>query len=163
MKQILFIPLFIVTLGLMGNLSKSQNFKFDYLLGVINFKQEKYLIASEYFKRYLENNPNHRLAPKAQFLRAEGLRLSKEYLDAAEQYLFGYDKFNQSEFTSINSMRLGEMMVQLEESQMGCKIFNNIINEYPFVKTNIYKETEKLMIIHKCEKIEKNYDEIMFS
>lgn len=136
---------------------------FDYLYGIYYFHHEKYLYASVYFEKFLENNINHKLAPKAMFLRGESFRFLEEYIDAAEQYVEGYDKFYSSEYTPINSMRLGEMMVEINEEDMGCKILNNVINSYTFEEDDIYKQTEKLMFKYKCKKIEKEYDKIMLS
>ena len=125
----------------------------DYDDGIKYFNKKEYYSAALFLSDFLENNIQHDIAPKAQYLYAETFRLTDDYIEAATQYLTGYEKFIDSEFTALNVMRLGEMMIKIDYPETGCELLNNVQNEVPPVNDDIYLETEQLMKTYKCPKV----------
>ena len=135
----------------------------DYDDGIKYFNKKEYYSAALFLSDFLENNIQHDIAPKAQYLYAETFRLTDDYIEAATQYLTGYEKFIDSEFTALNVMRLGEMMIKIDYPKTGCELLNNVQNEVPPVNDDIYLETEQLMKTYKCPKIVTTDSEIMLA
>ena len=135
----------------------------DYDDGIKYFNKKKYFAAALFLSDFLENNIDHDIAPKAQFLYAETFRLTDDYIEAATQYLEGYEKFIDSEFTALNVMRLDEMMIKIDYQKEGCELLNNIQNEVPPVNDDIYLETEQLMKQYQCPKVIKTDEEVMLA
>jgi TolA-binding protein len=135
----------------------------DYDDGIKYFNKKEYFAAALFLSDFLENNIDHDIAPKAQFLYAETFRLTDDYIEAATQYLEGYEKFIDSEFTALNVMRLGEMMIKIDYQKEGCELLNNIQNEVPPVNDDIYLETEQLMKQYQCPKVIKTDEEVMLA
>ena len=106
----------------------------DYDDGIKYFNKKEYFASALFLSDFLENNIDHEIAPKAQYLYAETFRLTDDYIEAATQYLEGYEKFIDSEFTALNVMRLGEMMIKIDYPETGCELLNNVQNEVPPVK-----------------------------
>jgi len=67
--------------------------KDDYLYGAQYFASKKYDEAALFLRDYLEKNPKDKLAAKAQYLFAETFRLREDYIEAADQYLNGYENY----------------------------------------------------------------------
>lgn len=137
--------------------------KEDYLYGAQYFASKKYDEAAIFLSDFLENNTDDKLLPKAQFLYAETFRFRDDYIEAATQFLTGYEKFMESEFTPLNVMRLGEMMIKIDYPETGCELLNNVQNEVPPVNDEIYLETEQLMKTYKCPKVVTTDGEIMLA
>jgi tetratricopeptide (TPR) repeat protein len=137
--------------------------KDDYLYGAQYFASKKYDEAALFFSDFLENHSKDKLAPKGQYLYAETFRFREDYIEAATQYLTGYEKFIESEFTALNVMRLGEMMIKIDYPKTGCELLNNVQNEVPPVDDDIYLETEQLMKTYKCPKIVTTDGDIMLA
>ena len=135
----------------------------DYDDGIKYFNKKEYYSAALFLSDFLENNIQHNIAPKAQYLYAETFRLTDEYIEAATQYLTGYEKFIESEFTPLYVMRLGEMMIKIDYPKTGCELLNNVQNEVPPVKDDIYLETEQLMKTYNCPKVVTTDGEIMLA
>jgi len=135
----------------------------DYDDGIKYFNKKEYYSAALFLSDFLENNIQHDIAPKAQYLYAETFRLTDEYIEAATQYLTGYEKFIESEFTALNVMRLGEMMIKIDYPETGCELLNNVQNEVPPVNDDIYLETEQLMKTYECPKVVTTDGEIMLA
>ena len=135
----------------------------DFDDGIKYFNKKEYYSAALFLSDFLENNIQHDIAPKAQYLYAETFRLTDEYIEAATQYLTGYEKFIESEFTALNVMRLGEMMIKIDYPETGCELLNNVQNEVPPVNDDIYLETEQLMKAYKCPKIVTTDGDIMLT
>ena len=135
----------------------------DYDDGIKYFNKKEYYSAALFLSDFLENNIQHDIAPKAQYLYAETFRLTDDYIEAATQYLTGYEKFIDSEFTALNVMRLGEMMIKIDYLKEGCELLNNIQNEVPPVNDDIYLETEQLMKQYQCPKVIKTDEEVMLA
>ena len=127
--------------------------KDDYLYGAQYFASKKYDEAAIFLSDFLENNTDDKLLPKAQFLYAETFRFRDDYIEAAYQYLNGYEKYEDSEFTPINTLRLGEMFIKINYFEKGCEIINNVQNEDPKVSDDIYLEAENLIKQYGCPKI----------
>lgn len=125
----------------------------DYLYGAQYFASKKYDEAAIFLSDFLENNSEDKLSPKAQFIYAETFRFRNDYIEAATQYLTGYEKFTESKFTPLYVMRLGEMMIKINYHKEGCELLNNVQNEIPPVNDDIYLETEQLMKTFKCPKV----------
>ena len=135
----------------------------DYDDGIKYFNEQEYYSAALFLSDFLENNIQHDIAPKAQYLYAETFRLTDDYIEAATQYLSGYEKFIESKFTPLYLMRLGEMMIKIDYPETGCELLNNVQNEVPPVKDDIYLETEQLMKTYNCPKIVTTDGEIMLA
>jgi TolA-binding protein len=135
----------------------------DYDDGIKYFNKKEYFAAALFLSDFLENNIQHDIAPKAQYLYAETFRLTDDYIEAATQYLTGYEKFIESKFTPLNLMRLGEMMIKIDYPETGCELLNNVQNEAPPVDDDIYLETEQLMKTYKCPKIVTTDEEVMLA
>ena len=135
----------------------------DYLYSAQYFYKKSYGEAALFLSDFLENHSKDKLAPKGQFLYAETFRFREDYIEAATQYLTGYEKFIESEFTALNVMRLGEMMIKIDYPKTGCELLNNVQNEVPPVNDDIYLETEQLMKIYECPKIVTTDGEIMLA
>jgi len=127
--------------------------KEDYIYGAQYFASKKYDEAAIFLSDFLENNTDDKLLPKAQFLYAETFRFRDDYIEAAYQYLNGYEKYEDSEFTPINTIRLGEMFIKINYFEKGCEIINNVQNEEPKVSDDIYLEAENLIKQYGCPKI----------
>ena len=63
----------------------------DYLYGAQYFYKKSYGEAALFFSDFLENHSKDKLAPKGQFLYAETFRFREDYIEAATQYLTGYE------------------------------------------------------------------------
>ena len=135
----------------------------DYDDGIKYFNKKKYFAAALFLSDFLENNIDHEIAPKAQYLYAETFRLTDDYIEAATQYLTGYEKFIESEFTPLYVMRLGEMMIKIDYPKTGCELLSNVQNEVPPVNDDIYLETEQLMKTYECPKVVTTDGEIMLA
>ena len=135
----------------------------DYVDGLNYFNNQKYDEAALFFGDFLENNFEHQLAPEVQFKYAEIFRFREDYIEAASQYLTGYEKFIESEFTPLYVMRLGEMMIKIDFPKTGCELLNNVQNEVPPVNDDIYLETEQLMKTYKCPKVVTTDGDIMLA
>ena len=137
--------------------------KEDYLYGVQYFASKKYDEAAIFLSDFLENNTYDKLLPKAQFLYAETFRFRDDYIEAAYQYLNGYEKYEDSEFTPINTIRLGEMFIKINYFEKGCEIINNVQNEEPKVSDDIYLEAESLIKQYGCPKVVNTDSDIKFT
>jgi TolA-binding protein len=137
--------------------------KDDYLYGAQYFASKKYDEAALFFSDFLESHSKDKLAHKGQYLYAETFRFREDYIEAATQYLTGYEKFIESEYTPLNVMRLGEMMIKIDYPKTGCELLNNVQNEVPPVNDDIYLETEQLMKTYKCPKIVTTDGDIMLA
>ncbi|MDC0423950.1 hypothetical protein OAM10_01910, partial [Candidatus Pelagibacter sp.] len=107
------------------------NASHDYLYGAYYHHNKNYEDAATFFENFLKSNPQNRLTPKAQFLYGETFRLLDEYIEAAEQYLDVYVKFNRNEFAPISLVRLGEMMIKIDYKDKGCELLNYFEYEFP--------------------------------
>ena len=139
------------------------NASHDYLYGAYYHHNKDYEAAALFFGDFLKSNPQDRLTPKAQFLYGETFRYLDDYIEAATQYLTGYEKFIESEFTALNVMRLGEMMIKIDYPKTGCELLNNVQNEVPPVNDDIYLEAEQLMKTYKCPKVVTTDGDIMLA
>ena len=96
------------------------------------------------------------------------LQIEEEYFKFnLDQYIDSFDgwneKFIESEFTALNVMRLGEMMIKIDYPETGCELLNNVQNEVPPVNDDIYLETEQLMKTYECPKVVTTDGEIMLA
>ena len=129
------------------------NASHDYLYGAYYHHNENYEDAATFFEDFLKSNPQNRLTPKAQFLYGETFRLLDEYIEAAEQYLDVYVKFNTNEFAPISLVRLGEMMIKIDYKDKGCELLNYFEYEFPYADDQIYLESESLLKKYQCTKV----------
>ena len=129
------------------------NASHDYLYGAYYHHNKNYEDAATFFEDFLKSNPQNRLTPKAQFLYGETFRLLDEYIEAAEQYLDVYVKFNTNEFAPISLVRLGEMMIKIDYKDKGCELLNYFEYEFPYADDQIYLESESLLKKYQCTKV----------
>ena len=125
----------------------------DYVYGAHYFHKNEYENAAIFLADFIDNNSQHRLAPKAKFLYAETFRLTEEYIDAAIEYVDIYEKFNKSEFRPISLLRLGEMTIKIGFKEKGCEVLSHFQYEFPFIKEEIYVQSENLLKQYQCPKI----------
>ena len=129
------------------------NASHDYLYGAYYHHNKDYEAAALFFEDFLKSNPQDRLTPKAQFLYGETFRYLDDYIEAAEQYLDVYVKFNRNEFAPISLVRLGEMMIKIDYKDKGCELLNYFEYEFPNADDQVYLESESLLKKYQCTKV----------
>ena len=129
------------------------NASHDYLYGAYYHHNENYADAILFLGDFLETNDQDRLTAKAQFLYGESFRLIEDYIEAAQQYVNIYEKFNKSEFRPISLLRLGEMMIKIDYKDKGCEVINHFQYEFNYAEDAIYRESEALLEKYDCPKV----------
>jgi tol-pal system protein YbgF len=112
---------------------------------------------SKHLRKFIEINPNHKLAGNAQYWYAETLRIRQLYTDAAAAYLEGYQKYPQGEKAPVNLLKLGMMLVQVGEKEVGCKMINGVEKQYPKAKQSVIQKAKYEAKKLKCDDREKNF------
>ena len=135
----------------------------DYLYGAYYHHNENYADAILFLGEFLEANPQDRLTPKAQFLYGESFRLIEDYIEAAQQYVDVYEKFNKSEFRPISLLRLGEMMIKIDYKDKGCEVINHFQYEFTNIEDDIYRKSETLLEKYDCPKVVKTDSKIILA
>ena len=135
----------------------------DYLYGAYYHHNENYADAILFLGDFLEVNPQDRLTPKAQFLYGESFRLIEDYIEAAQQYVDVYEKFNKSEFRPISLLRLGEMMIKIDYKDKGCEVINHFQYEFTNIEDDIYRVSEALLKKYDCPKVVKTDSKIILA
>ena len=125
----------------------------DYLYGAYYHHNKNYEDAILFLGDFLETNDQDRLTAKAQFLYGESFRLIEDYIEAAQQYVNIYEKFNKSEFRPISLLRLGEMMIKIDYKDKGCEVINHFQYEFNYTEDDIYRESEALLEKYDCPKV----------
>lgn len=139
------------------------NASLDYLYGAYYHHNENYADAILFLGDFLETNVQDRLTAKAQFLYGESFRLIEDYIEAAQQYVDVYEKFNKSEFRPISLLRLGEMMIKIDYKDKGCEVINHFQYEFNYEDNDIYRESEALLEKYDCPKVVLTDSKIMLS
>jgi TolA-binding protein len=139
------------------------NASHDYLYGAYYHHNENYVDAILFLGDFLETNDQDRLTAKAQFLYGESFRLIEDYIEAAQQYVDVYEKFNKSEFRPISLLRLGEMMIKIDYKDKGCEVINHFQYEFNYEDNDIYRESEALLEKYDCPKVVLTDSKIMLS
>jgi TolA-binding protein len=129
------------------------NASHDYLYGAYYHHNENYADAILFLGDFLKTNVQDRLTAKAQFLYGESFRLIEDYIEAAQQYVDVYEKFNKSEFRPISLLRLGEMMIKIDYKDKGCEVINHFQYEFNYAEDAIYRESEALLEKYDCPKV----------
>ncbi|WP_440911167.1 tol-pal system protein YbgF [Candidatus Pelagibacter sp.] len=159
----LIVYLFVVfSLGVSFNVNAddypfnaSVNNQYDYATQFL--KDGDYLGGEKAFKKFIEINPNHKLAGYAQYWYAESFRIRQLYTDAAAAYLEGYQKYPQGEKAPLNLLKLGMMLVQVGEKEAGCKMINGVEKQYPKAKQSVIQKAKYEAKKLKCDDREKNF------
>jgi len=127
--------------------------KDDYLYGAQYFASKKYDEAALFLRDYLEKNPKDKLAAKAQYLFAETFRLREDYIEAADQYLNGYENYPLSNHKYLYLLKLSEMLIKINYHKEGCKMMEITQNELKFSDVELFNSFEEQMLKYQCQKV----------
>jgi len=127
--------------------------KDDYLYGAQYFASKKYDEAALFLSDYLEKNPKDKLAAKGQYLYAETFKLREDYIEAADQYLKGYEKYPLSDYRFLYLLNLSEMLIKINYPKEGCEMMEITQNELKFSDAELFNSFEEQMLKYQCQKV----------
>ncbi len=108
-----------------GTPKEQYDFAFDLL------KRTEYAQAEQALKQFVAAHPKDPLAASAQYWLAETLFVRNNYVDAAAQFLAGYQKYPHSPKAPDSLMKLGLSLAKLKKNQEACAAFGRFQKEYP--------------------------------
>ena len=162
MKRLIVYLFLVFGLGVSFNVNAddypfkaSINNQYEYATQFL--KDGDYLGGEKAFKKFIEINPNHKLAGNAQYWYAETFRIRQLYTDAAAAYLEGYRKYPQGEKAPVNLLKLGMMLVQVGEKEVGCKMIVGMAFQYPKASVSVKQKAKYEANKLKCDDREKNF------
>ena len=132
--------------GILPDVSPTKQYKFatEFL------KTGDYEKAEQAFKEFIKLNPNHKLAANAQYWYAETFRIKGLYVEASQAYLVGYEKYPRSEKAPINLLKLGTMLVEIDEKKQGCKMIKGVSSQYPNANSSVLEKANEEYAFYKC-------------
>ena len=101
-----------------------------------------YSTAERAFREFVLSNPEDELAGSAQYWYAETFRIRQLSTDAASAYLEGYQKYPKGKKAPINLLKLGVSMVQIGETDQGCKMINGVELQYPNANQSVIQKAK---------------------
>jgi tol-pal system protein YbgF len=111
-------------------------------------KENKYDEAEKEFAKFIEKNPNHRLAGNAQYWLAETFYVRGNMEEAMKQFAYGYKTYKDSAKAVDNLLKLGITLGATGKTEDACITFNELeTNHNPLPKTitnRIKNEKSKL-------------------
>jgi tol-pal system protein YbgF len=126
--------------------SNSPRDEFD--LGVGFVQRKDFELAEMTFRRFLEDHPDDRLAPEAQYWLGESLYQRGQYRDAAEIFLKVTTEATGSAKAPESMLRLGMSLSGLGEREAACATYAEIVKKYPRasggVRAQIERETKRV-------------------
>lgn len=90
-----------------------------------------YAVAGTQFETFLARNPEHTLAPNAQYWLGESYYARKEYEKAARTFAEAYQKYPKSSKTSDNLLKLAMSLAAMGNKKDACVAFAQLRHEYP--------------------------------
>ena len=127
--------------------------KEDYLYGAQYFASKKYDEAALFLSDYLEKNPKDKLAAKGQYLYAETFKFREDYIEAADQYLKGYENYPLSDYRFLYLLNLSEMLIKINYHREGCEMMEITQKDLKFSDIELFNTFEEQMFKYKCQKV----------
>jgi tol-pal system protein YbgF len=126
----------------------SNNPRDEFDLGVGFVQRKDFELAEMTFRRFLEDHPDDRLAPEAQYWLGESLYQRGQYRDAAEIFLKVTTEATGSAKAPESMLRLGMSLSGLGEREAACATYAEIVKKYPRasggVRAQIERETKRV-------------------
>ena len=114
----------------------------QYKFAISFLKVGDYETAEFALREFIDTNPKHEFAGRAQYWYGETFRIRQLYQDAATAYLDGYQKYPKSDKASINLLKLGVMLVQIGEKTQGCSMILGVKEQYPKANQSVIQKAE---------------------
>ncbi len=100
-------------------------------LAMAQFNRGSYRVANFAFRRFLEEYPDHALAPKAHLRLAELLATENSLDDAAREYLKVRELFPTSEEVPEALFKAGALYLEMENFDLARQYLEQVVNTYP--------------------------------
>lgn len=105
------------------------NVQYDAAYGFI--LRGDYETAEIQFRQFLNDHPDDRLTPDAQFWLGESLYARGHYRDAADAFLQTYNDYPESPKAAESLLKLGMSLKNLNESDAACVTFAEVLERFP--------------------------------
>ena len=112
-------------------LSDTTNAQQLYDNGQVDFKEKKYASAIQKFEKFIKDNPQHQLAPNAQFLIGDAYYSEKKFEDAILSYESVLKKYSSHEKARAAMLKQGYAFIELGDKKTGKVILEKLIEKYP--------------------------------
>ncbi len=120
-----------------GTPAEQYNFAFRLL------RQTDYGDAEIAFHEFIATHPEHRLAANAQYWLGETFYVRKDFGQAAEAFLVGYQKFPDSPKAPDNLLKLGMSLAAMGVAEEACKSLVELLGNYPNAPGRIRDNAER--------------------
>ena len=118
--------------------------------GYGHFSRKDYDLAEESFRDFLKRYPSDRLASEAQYFLGESLFQRQDYRDAADAFLVLSKKYESSAKAPDALLRLGQSLAALNETELACATFGEVVRKYPRVSPGIKQAVEREQKRDRC-------------
>lgn len=121
----------------------SQNPRDSFDMGYGYIQRKDYALAEESFRDFLRRYPADRMAADAQYWLAESLYQRQSYRDAADAFLVVSKKYESSNRAPDALLRLGQSLAAINEKELACATFGEVVRKYPRVSPNMKQAVER--------------------
>ena len=94
-------------------------------------QRKEYVTSQQDFKSFLASNPNHKLAPNAQYWLGEIYYAQGNYKLASATFADGYQKFPKGPKAPDNLLKLGLSLEQQDRTKDACTVLRQLTKDYP--------------------------------
>lgn len=126
----------------------SANVQYDAAYGFI--LRGDYETAEIQFRQFLNDHPNDRLTPDAQFWLGESLYARGLYRDAADTFLQNYNDFPESQKAAESLLKLGMSLKNLNETEVACVTFTEVLERFPDAPAPIKQRAREEQAAVRC-------------
>jgi len=130
-------PAVVATLPPSSTPRDSFDLGYGYLL------RKDYALAEDTFRDFLKRYPSDRLASEAQFWLGESLFQRQAWRDAADAFLAMSKKYETSGKAPDALLRLGQSLAALNEKELACATFGEVVRKYPRASPNVKQSVER--------------------
>lgn len=114
---------------------------YEYAFGEL--KSGQYDKAEASFSMFLENYPEHSLAPNATYWLGETFYVRNRYDEAAKQFAQSYAKYPDSSKSADNLLKLALSLGGLNKTQDACVALGQLKTQYPNGPANVLRRAEQ--------------------
>ncbi|MEJ2014024.1 MAG: tol-pal system protein YbgF [Limibacillus sp.] len=114
--------------------------QYSFALGLL--RQTRFDDAQVALDAFLEQNPNHDLAPNAKYWLGETYYVRADYQNAAVTFAEGFQQFPQGSKAPDHLLKLGMSLGQLGDKQNACATFAQLQQRFPNAPSNIQQKAQ---------------------
>jgi len=120
--------------------------QYDFAYGLI--RRAEYNQAAQAFQEFIEKHPKHELTSNARYWLGETHYVRKDYRQAAESFLNGYQDNPQGQKAPDNLLKLGMSLGGMQKGEQACTTFDKLLADFPnasdHIKRRVNAQRKKL-------------------